>query len=232
MTPGPISVIRSAGNPRPGQPLGKFRARDDQSPKPATAQLQAAIQDREVIDCLNIRNLPCVGQRERGRPSPRGSRAGCRDGRTRIRGKPAEPRVFEPPAPHRRELKDSGVAAGSAPSRHANDARQDTAQSQAIHQRDQRPAVVVEAQTAGEEHHFDEIIHGSARPRQHGRDPPPKSSRRRVAAFKAALESMPSWFILSRSGIRATGTMQQGLSVSHEFTPDDRNGFSRLMTNC
>ena len=65
-TPGAISEIRSAGKAEAlDQLVSQFRAGGDQSPEPAAAQLQPAFQDTEIVDRLEVRQPPGIGQRER-----------------------------------------------------------------------------------------------------------------------------------------------------------------------
>ena len=80
------------------------------------------------------------------------------------------------------------------------------ARCEAVDEREKGPSVVVETEAAGEEHDFDEVIHGSARPRCRLS----KCLRRTGWLSRQALESMRSWFILGLFGIRGQGSCNQG----------------------
>ena len=109
-----------------------------------------------------------------------------------------------------RELEDPGVGPGRALAGQADDADMHVAQRQPVDEREERPAIVIQPEAAGEEHDFDRIMHGSARPRRATAAPPPKVLRRTGWLSRQALESMRSWFILGPFRLRPQGRCNQG----------------------
>ena len=209
------------------QSESQVRARNDEFAKPAQAQPDAPVQDGEVIHRLDVGHPPGVGRRAPALPSPRESHAASAHAGSRTLAEAGESRATGATGFPSRGAREPGGRRGPRPSGHADHTHHHAAEGKAVQERDERPSVIVQTQSSGEEHNFDEVIHGSARPRQRDRGTVPQSvcvEQVRAEAGVGIDAIMVYTEPLQNSG---PGKSQPGLSVTHEFKPDGRTGLSR-----
>ena len=139
---------------------------------------------------------------------------------------PADGEGPQPAVPERGNLEESRILTRGGSRERQRTRGSDSPLLEPIQERRERPAVVIEAQPAGEQDDLHGVIHGPPRPRRDAGTPCLQSSFAEPVSASQAGVGIDASMVYTVSFLDpGPGKLHPSLSVPHEFTPDLGNRF-------